>query len=122
MRVTRIFGAAAVVAAAIALSACTASSTPAIEPVVMDANSLQGATVDLEVGQSLDIDTGSLAVDSYMGEVADPSIAEFVPGREEGGTTYNPGVTALAPGTTAVTMSNSTGGIQDLTFTVNVSG
>ncbi len=122
MRITRILGAAAVVAAAIALSACAQSTTPAIEPVVMDVNSLQGATVDLEVGQSLDIDTGSLAVDSYTGEVADPSVAEFVAGREDGGTTYNPGVTGLAPGSTGVTMSNTDGGIQDLTFTVNVTG
>lgn len=86
----------------------------------MDAGDLQGATVELVVGQVLNINTGDLAVDSYSGEVADPSVAEFVAGREDGGATYNPGVKALAVGSTEVVMSNSDGGIQDLTFTVDV--
>ena len=86
----------------------------------MDVNDLQGATVDLVVGQVLDIDTGSLAVDSYTGEVEDDSVAEFTAGREDGGTTYNPGVTGLAEGTTKVVLSNEDGGIQDVTFTVDV--
>ena len=65
--------------------------------------------------------TSSLAVDNYSGEVEDESVAEFTAGREEGGTTYNPGVTALAEGSTEVVLSNSDGGIQDVTFTVEVS-
>lgn len=87
----------------------------------MDANDLQGATVDLVVGQVLNIDTGSLAVDSYSGEVADPSVAEFEKGRDDGSATFNPGVKALAEGTTEVVMTNENGGIQPLTFTVEVS-
>jgi hypothetical protein len=104
-----------------ALTACTPSSGPVIAPVTRDVGSLQGATVDLEVGQVLDIDTGDLAVDSYTGEVEDGSVARFVPGREEGGATYNPGVEALAAGDTTVVLSNSEGGTQDVTFTVEVS-
>jgi hypothetical protein len=69
----------------------------------------------------LNIDTDSLAVDSYSGEVADPSVAEFVQGRSDGGAEFNPGVTALAPGSTLVTMTNEQGGIQPLVFTVEVS-
>lgn len=106
--------------AALMLTACAASG-PVITPVTRDAGSLQGATVDLEVGQMLNIDTGDLAVDSYTGEVEDPEVAEFVAGRETDGATFNPGVEALAGGTTTVVMSNSDGGIQDLTFTVRVS-
>lgn len=87
----------------------------------MQADDLQGETVELVVGQMLDIDTGSLAVDSYDGEVADPGVAEFVPGHEDGDALYNPGVRGLAVGTTQVVLSNSDGGIQDLTFTVEVS-
>jgi hypothetical protein len=48
-------------------------------------------------------------------------VAEFVAGREDGIATFNPGVTALAPGSTTVVLSNSQGGIQDVTFTVSVS-
>ena len=112
-------GIVAVAAIALALSAC-AQPAPVVAPVVMDVGDLQGETVELVVGQVLDIDTGSLAVDSYSGEVEDESVAEFTAGREEGGTTYNPGVTALAEGTTKVVLSNSDGGIQDVTFTVEV--
>jgi hypothetical protein len=88
-------------------------------PVVRTADQLQGATVRLIVGQTLDIDTGDLAVDSYSGEVDDPSIAEFVPGRVDGAT-FDPGVRALAQGTTEVEMTNAQGGIQPLRFTVEV--
>lgn len=108
------------VTAAMSLTAC-APQEPVIAPVTMDVGDLQGATVDLVVGQSLDIDTGDLAVDSYSGVVADPSVAAFTPGREDGGTTYNPGVTALAAGETEIVLSNAAGGIQDVVFTVEVS-
>lgn len=92
-----------------------------VAPVTMDANDLQGAEVDLVVGQMLNIDTGSLAVDSYSGEVSDPKLAEFVPGRDEGSAKFNPGVSALEPGTVRVMMTNEQDGIQPLEFTVVIS-
>ncbi len=104
-----------------ALSGCAASQ-PVIAPVTRDVGDLQGETVELAVGQVLNIDTGDLAVDSYSGVVSDPSVARFTAGREEGGTTYNPGVEGLAEGTTKVVLSNEDGGIQDVSFTVEVSG
>ena len=112
----------------VSLAGCASNSTPEeepiggdiIAPVTMEANDLQGAEVELLVGQVLNINTGSLAVDSYTGEVADPTIAEFTPGSIEGETEFNPGVTGLAPGTTEVTMTNEQGGIQPLEFTVVV--
>jgi hypothetical protein len=112
---------AVLVIASLALAGCAPGEGPVVEPVVMEAGDLQGETVDLVVGQVLDIDTGSLAVDSYSGEVADPDVAEFVPGHEDGGALYNPSVKALAEGSTKVVLSNSDGGIQDVTFTVEVS-
>lgn len=120
MKISKLLGTVAIVALAAGLSAC-AAPTPVIAPVTMDANDLQGATVDLVVGQVLNINTGDLAVDSYTGEVADTSVAEFVPGREDGTATFNPGVKALAEGSTEVVLANSNGGIQNLTFTVDVS-
>ncbi|WP_053384341.1 hypothetical protein [Leucobacter celer] len=118
---------AAVVALVLALAGCggQAADEPIggdiVAPVTMRVNDLQGATVELVAGQVLNIDTDSLAVDSYSGEVADPSVAEFVQGRSDGGAEFNPGVTALAPGSTLVTMTNEQGGIQPLVFTVEVS-
>jgi hypothetical protein len=119
VKISKLYAVIAVVALAAGLSAC-AAPTPVIAPVTMDANDLQGATVDLVVGQVLNINTGDLAVDSYSGEVADTSVAEFVAGREDGGATFNPGVKALAEGSTKVVLSNANGGIQNLTFTVDV--
>ena len=108
-----------VVLATGSLAAC-ASSAPVVAPVTKDVGDLEGTTVDLVVGQVLNIDTGSLAVDSYSGKVEDGSVAEFVPGKVDGAT-FNPGVKALAEGTTEVVLSNSDGGIEDVTFTVDVS-
>ncbi len=90
-------------------------------PVTMSANDLQGATVDLVVGQVLNITTGDLAVDSYSGEVADPSIATFEPGGTKNGASFNPGVLAVSEGQTAVTLTSENAGIPPLEFEVSVS-
>ena len=122
MRSLRVLAAAVVLSSAVlGLAACTPSTTPVIAPVTMDANDLQGATVELVVDQVLNINTGDLAVDSYTADIADGTILEFVQGREDGSATFNPGFTALKAGETDVTMTNAQGGIQPLEFTVKVS-
>lgn len=120
MKISKLIGVAAAVTLAFSLSACAQSNSPVIAPVTMEAGDLQGETVKLVVGQVLNINTGDLAVDSYSGEVADTSIAEFTKGYEKDGATFNPGVKALADGATTVVLSNSDGGIEDITFTVEV--
>ena len=120
VKVSKLIGVAAVLSLAVGLSACAQSSTPVIAPVTMSAGDLEGEIVELVVGQVLNINTGDLAVYSYSGKVADAGVAEFVKGYEEGGATFNPGVKALAEGTTEVVLSNSDGGIEDVTFTVEV--
>lgn len=130
MRTQKLFALLATAALTVVLAGCGSSSSApdteepiggdVIAPVTMEANDLQGAEVDLLVGQVLNINTGDLAVDSYSGKVADPSVAEFTPGKKDASAEFNPGVTALAPGTTEVTMTNEQGGIQPLQFTVTV--
>lgn len=133
---TRFIAVGAAALLAVTLSACGGSSpqnhpddTPATEapiggdviaPVTKSVNELQGAEIELVVGQVLNIVTDSLAVDSYTGEVADAEVAEFSAGRTDGSAEFNPGVTALAVGTTKVTLTNDQGGIQPLEFTVKV--
>lgn len=118
--VTRVL-AVGIVAAALALGGCAAANDgDVIAPVVRSSEELQGSSVELLVGQVLDITTGDLAVDSYSGEVADTSVAEFTPGRDDGSAQFNPGVTGKAPGTTSVTLTNDNGGIQPVTFEVTV--
>lgn len=91
-----------------------------IAPVTKGVNDLQGAEIELVVGQVLNIDTESLAVDSYTAEIADPKIAEFSQGGKKDTAEFNPGITALSAGTTTVKMVNAQGGIQPLEFTVKV--
>lgn len=123
--------------AALGLSACAPSPEPSatvapsptqtaigpdvITPITEDAGDLQGATVDLKVGQVLNINTGDLDVDSYSGEVDDTEVAEFIAGHDDGSAQFNPGVAGRSPGTTTVVLSNKDGGIEDITFTVVVS-
>lgn len=122
---------AVVVAVLVALTACASGGgadtptpsgdgTAVIAPVTMSANDLQGATVDLVVGQSLNILTGDLAGDSYTATVSEERVAEFVPGGTKGDAEFNPGVRALAVGEATVVLANADGGIQDVTFTVDV--
>ena len=112
--------------AAASLAGC-ASGGPiggdVLPPVMKNANDLQGATVELPLNQVLSIDTGSLATDSYTAEIADPSIVEFTQGTQGASSsdlTTNPGFTPLKEGSTEVTMTNAQGGIQPLTFTIEV--
>lgn len=98
----------------------TAVGGDIVAPVTMSSDDLQGATVELTVGQVLNITTGDLAPGSYAGEVADPAVAAFTPGRSESAATYNPGIDALHTGSTAVTLTNEDSGIQSVDFTVVV--
>lgn len=92
-----------------------------IAPVTKDATALRGASVDLVVGQTLNIDTASLDVASYRGAVSDPEVAVFTAGHRDDSAEFNPGVTALAVGTTEVTLTHEQGGVEPLRFTVVVS-
>ena len=109
-------------AAALSLSACSGSQEgmPAIAPVTMSVEDLHDQTIELTVGQMLNITTGDLDGESYNGEVADPDIAIFVPARKTDSAEYNPGIKALARGETTVTLSDMQGGIENVTFTVDV--
>lgn len=117
-------------ASAAVLSGCSSTPTPSptdsviggdvLPPIIESVNDLQGATVELPLNTVLSIDTESLAVDSYTAEVADPAVVEFVQGRDDGSATFNPGFTPLEEGTTEVTLTNAQGGIQPLTFTIEV--
>ncbi|MEP6480057.1 MAG: hypothetical protein ABJB03_11735 [Rhodoglobus sp.] len=108
--------------AVLALSLAGCAPTPVGTPITMSSEDLQGKTVELPLNSLLNITTGDLAVDSYTAEIADPSIAEFVQGRTDGSATFNPGIKPLKAGTTEVTLTNEQGGIQAVTFTVNVTG
>src|SRR5690606_39017603 len=113
VRSVRILSALVAVTAALVLSACSpAMNDPVIAPVTMSANDLQGQSVDPVVGQVLNIDTGSLPVDSYTAEIEDEAVATFTQGREDDTAAFNPGINAVGVGSTGVVLTNEDGGIQ----------
>ncbi|WP_133617231.1 hypothetical protein [Leucobacter luti] len=92
-----------------------------IAPVTQAVGELQGARIALVVGQSLVVDTAGLDVASYRGDVADPEIAVFTAGLHDDSAEFHPGITALAAGSTEVTLTHEQGGIEPLHFEVLVS-
>lgn len=102
------------------LTACGQTVGPVVAPVTVKIADLDGTTVKVALNQVVNLDTGSLATDSYSGKVADPSIATFTQGGKDGSADFNPGLTPHKVGTTEVTLSNSDGGVQDVQFTLTV--
>jgi len=119
MKHFRVLAAVAAVSIVVGLSAC-APATPVVAPVTVSVKDIQGTTIEVALNQVININTDSLAVDSYTAEIADPSVLEFVQGKDDGSATFNPGLKPLKAGTTEVTLTNEQGGIQPLEFTVTV--
>jgi len=124
-RFSALAGGIAIAASALVLTGCASGSAPiggdTLPPITVSANDLQGATVEINSKQPLNIDTGDLPVDSYSLVSATPEgIVEFVAGHSDGSAEFNPGFNAVKEGTTEVVLKNAQGGIQDLTFTIEV--
>jgi hypothetical protein len=105
---------------AILLAGCAPATHPAVEPITMSAGSLQGKVVKLPLDTILNITTGSLSVTSYSADVQHPSIAKFTRGYKTSSAEFDPGIKPLKLGETNVILKNTNGGIQWVTFTVEV--
>lgn len=125
----KLFAAAGALAVIASLAACSgAAPKPAestslagvIAPITMPVGDLDGTTVNLVVGQALNITTGDVDVTSFTATVVDPAVAEFSPGRIESTATFNPGFMARAEGTTTVELHSSTAP-EEIAFTIVVS-
>ncbi len=104
---------------AIGLAGCS-SDTPAVEPVTVAAQSLQGRTIVLPIDSDLNITTGSLSVTDYIGSIAKPSVARFVAGKQTSSAQEDPSITPLKVGVTTVTLTTKDGSGQYVTFTLDV--
>lgn len=109
--------------AAVALSFALVGSLSGCIPnpsdplTIYNADDLRNNIVTITLNGALVINTDSLERESYTAEIADPSIAEFVPGKAD---SNNPGFEPLAVGETKITLANEQGGIQDVVFTLKV--
>ncbi|RXZ49275.1 hypothetical protein ESP57_10145 [Agromyces fucosus] len=115
----------AVAAGALLLAGCSAGSgtgtgadtLPA--PVVVEIADIEGETIEVVDGNVIDLTGDDETYAEWDAEIEDPSIVEFTPGRDDGSAQFNPGLTALAVGSTAVTLENSETG-ETVAFTVEV--
>ncbi|WGD38554.1 hypothetical protein [Lysinibacter sp. HNR] len=74
-----------------------------------DAQELSDTTVDVPLTNVLVL-TGGASPLAWSASFADPSIATFVPATDTGTLSTNPGITPLAAGRTAVTLTNADSG------------
>ena len=125
--ITRVAGVALAAGIALTASACStpasddsSSNSTVIAPVIVDIASLDGTTVEVSVDNVVDLVAED--VTAWSGVVADPTIAEFIPGTSEGDTAdalkTNPGIQPLVEGETKVTLTSTDG--TTVTFTLVV--
>ena len=106
------------------LAGCSAGGdssggTSALPPVIVDLDEVDGTTVQVDEGGSIDLTGDDETYTEWSADIADPSVVEFEPGRDDGDAQFNPGLTAKAVGETEVTLDNASSG-DTVTFTVEV--
>ena len=105
------------------LTACSSSGSSggssALPPVIVEIDSLDGTTVEVPEGGSVDLTGDDETYTAWTADIADPDVVEFVPGRDDGSAQFNPGLTATSVGETDVTLENGETG-DSVTFTVEV--
>ncbi|KJL34400.1 hypothetical protein [Microbacterium azadirachtae] len=123
----------ALATAALGLAGCSGGTTPAastssapsatgagaLPPIIADLGSIDGTTVQVPLGNTIDLTGDDKDFTHWTADIADAKIVSFAPGKDDGSAQFNPGLDALAEGTTKVTMDNSASG-KHVAFTVEV--
>jgi hypothetical protein len=104
---------------ALALSGCSTGGSSALPPVIVELDDVDGTTVEVPEGGSVDLTGDDETFTEWTAEIADPAVVEFEPGRDDGSAQFNPGLTAKSVGQTEVTLENGATG-DTVTFTVEV--
>jgi hypothetical protein len=110
-------------AGVLGLAGCAAGGSSgdasALPPVIVSLDDVDGTTVEVPEGGSVDLTGDDETYTDWTADIADPEVVEFVPGRDDGSAQFDPGLTAESVGTTEVTLENSSSG-DSVTFTVEV--
>jgi hypothetical protein len=104
---------------ALTVAACSAGTDTLPAPVVVDLGEVDGTTVEVVQGNMIDLTGDDETYTAWTAEIDDPAIVDFTPGRDDGSAQFNPGLTAIAVGSTAVTLENGETG-ETVAFTVEV--
>lgn len=100
-------------------SSSTSTGANALPPVIADLTHVDGTTVQVAVGNVIDLTGDDTTFTTWSAHITDPAIVSFTPGKDDGSAQFNPGFTALAEGTTAVTLDNTASGAH-VAFTIEV--
>ena len=84
--------------------------------MIVTVEELDGATFEVTSAQPLVLNAEDPG--SWTGDTADPGVAKFVPGGDEGDATYNPSFVAVGAGSTAATLTGPDGAPHDFTIDV----
>ncbi|MCS5723717.1 hypothetical protein N1028_06220 [Herbiconiux sp. CPCC 203407] len=91
-----------------------------LPPIIVEIAEVDGTTVEVPLGTLLVLATGrDAAVSGWSAQIADSAVASFVPGRDDGSATFNPGVEPHSVGVTEVVLRGGGAGAV-LTFTLTV--
>ncbi len=90
-----------------------------LPPVVVNIDTLDGQTVDVRLGGTIDLTGDEATFTDWTADIADPHVVTFTPGRDDGSATFDPGLQAIGVGTSKVTLVNSSSH-DTVTFTVTV--
>jgi hypothetical protein len=94
-------------------------SSSVLPPIIVNLDTVDGTTVEIKVGGHIDLTGDSTTYKDWTGVISDPNVAEFIPGKDEGGAQFNPGIVGLAIGVVTANLTNSTTN-DAVMFTVNV--
>lgn len=106
-------------AGSLGLTGCTPGGSSALPPVIVELDTLEGTTVEVPEGGSVDLTGDDDTFTEWTADIADPDVVEFEPGRDDGSAQFNPGLSAKSVGQTEVTLENGETG-DTVTFTVEV--
>ncbi|WP_395244795.1 hypothetical protein ACGGZK_03055 [Agromyces sp. MMS24-K17] len=96
-----------------------ATTAGALPPVIVDLGEVDGTTVEVPLGGTIDLTGDDETFTAWEADIADPAIVEFTPGKDDGSAQFNPGLTALEVGSTDVTLHNAETD-DSVSFTVEV--
>jgi hypothetical protein len=106
-------------AGSLGLAGCTPGGSSALPPVVAELDAVDGTTVEVPEGGTIDLTGDDDTYTEWTADIADPDVVEFEPGRDDGSAQFNPGLTAKSVGETEVTLENGATG-DTVTFAVEV--
>ncbi len=81
-------------------------SSQALPPVIVGTDGLEGTTVQVPLTNTIVINAQNPT--NWSGTVSDTTIAQFVPGHDDGSATFNPAIKPLKAGTVNVTITDGT--------------